>query len=126
MWNLFVNSFSCAFFTLSLAGAAQILKTLISVFDSLVLHIHLHSFAKMKFVLGYWGEPLLSTGFAGFIALTFAGSTCVMIVCIDILTSYSEFNEPVMCFMFSYIAILLRHVFCIAFTNRAQHIFHFG
>ena len=39
---------------------------------------------------------------------------------------YSEFNEPVMCFMFTYIAILLHHVFYIAFTNRAQHIFHFG
>ena len=79
---------------LSLAGTAQLLKTLIRVFDSLVyiedyssistcIYI---SFAKMKFVLGYWGVPLLCMGFGGFIALTFAGITCVMMVFIDILT----------------------------------------
>ena len=40
----------------------------------------------MKFVLGYWGVSLLCMDFDGFIALTFAGSTCVMIVFLDILT----------------------------------------
>ena len=39
------------------------------------------SLVKMKFVLG-WGVPLLCMGFGGFIALTFAGNTCLMIVCI--------------------------------------------
>ena len=79
---------------LSLAGTAQLLKTLIRVFDSLV-YIEDYSsistcinisFVKMKFILGYWGVPLLCMDFDGFIALTFAGSTCVMIVLIDILT----------------------------------------
>ena len=53
----------------------------------------------MKFVLGYSSVSLLCMYFDGFIALTFAGSTCVMIVFLDILTCYSEFNEPVMCVM---------------------------
>ena len=41
-------------------------------------------------------------------------------VCFDILTWYSDFSKPGMNF---HIAILLHHVFCIALTNRAQHIF---
>ena len=97
---------------LSLAGAAQPLKTcilqfVICVFGSLVyiedyssistcIYI---SFTKMKFVLGYWGVPLLCTGFVGFIALTFEGITGVMIVFIDILTWYSEFDKPAMSVM---------------------------
>ena len=43
-----------------------------------------------------------------------------MQVCIDILTWYSDFSKPGMNF---HIAILLHHVFCIPFTNRAQDIF---
>ena len=47
-------------------------------------------------------------------------NTYLMIVCIYILTWYSESNKPA-------IAILLNHVFCncIAFANRAEHTFHF-
>ena len=44
------------------------------------MRLHFFHF-KNKIVLG-WGVPLLCMGFGVFIALTFAGNTCLMIVCI--------------------------------------------
>ena len=77
---------------------------------------------RMKFVLG-WGVPLLKMqGLWRLIALTFAGNTCLMNFSVVFVLDFQSLINR-LCAKF-HIAIFLHHVVCIAFSNRAQHIFH--
>ena len=55
--------------------------------------------------------------------ITFASNTCLMKVSVCICIGFSGFIiKPAICAKF-HIAIFFHHVVCIAFSNRAQHIF---